>query len=242
MDAALRQKIIQWKEQYGSLYAITVEDVEIIYRSMTITEYRRTADEDYSTDVEDWVLSQAVLHPDSIVERLTEPGRTQLYQDIFKNSMFGDQDQIEIKTLEFRRKYADDLWRAVCLMIIKAMPAYKLAELEAMTDEQLLQLYICSEVMTGTEILAPTKLQDARKQGKIPTPPVPRQVNTPPDMQPNLAMDNPGVDPLQQASMDASVNQLTNTMRTADKTQRAKSFDWQRDNQEIKRLNRDLNR
>lgn len=203
----LAQQIEIWKSRYGSIFKVDIGNLSIIYRSLTLTEYFYLASEKESNNAQDWAIESAVLHSSGDIAELSEPELTTLYNTIFEASCFGDQDTLNDRVVELRELYYDNLWKGVCIFILRALPSYKMEELEDMTVDKLLDLYIVAEMIHGNQFLAPTNKKDARKAGLIEDRPQP---NTPSIDPQEIA---PGVDELSQQCAISSHEQLIAKMK-----------------------------
>ena len=201
-------KIEIWKAQYGLIFQIHIGAHDFIYRGLTIDEYRYLLTQKESEAAQDWVLERAILHPQDCLHELDDPQIIQLYNTIFQSTYFGDEEEINANVVRLREEYSTNLWKAVCIFILQTMPVYKISELENLTVDKLLDLYIVAELMRGEQMLAPEDKTRARKAGKK-EPPAQRSIL---QDSPNQADEARAGDSLSQMSASKSHSELAATM------------------------------
>ena len=183
-DSNLSQQIEIWKEKYGAIFKIHVGGSDFIYRSLTISEYRYLLTQQESEAAQDWILNQVILHPHDMLQELEDPQILQLYNTIFQSSYFGDEEQIDANVIVLREEYSTNLWKAVCIFILTAMPTYKIDELESLTVDKLLDLYMIAELLRGEQLLAPVDPRQGPKKQQPQQQPLPQHLGESEDMEP----------------------------------------------------------
>jgi hypothetical protein len=63
------EKLYEIKKKYGSVFTVTIKNIDIVFRELTFSEYDKiseyqNSEEHSSADTEDLIINSAVVHPD----------------------------------------------------------------------------------------------------------------------------------------------------------------------------------
>jgi hypothetical protein len=143
-------------EKHGPIFStITPESkVEVYFRLVTKKEYDTfnslSADKGVTEEAEDYLYKTAIVYPP--IEKLDEDiyaGEASLIVgEIIKKSGFFDLPAF-IEAVNYSRAECQKLSEQIITFIAKAMPGYKIAELENLTYQEIARLLAMSEVILG---------------------------------------------------------------------------------------------
>lgn len=140
MQPPTTAQIGAWKASYGEIYEVDLRGKPCYYRSLNFKELKlltSVADSWSVVDMEDFIVSSAVLYPDSEwLENLPAGLYSSLADAIRDVSGLGDAKSA-IATLQTARDSAANVLNLAKIYILATMPAYREEELEELTATQL---------------------------------------------------------------------------------------------------------
>ncbi|WDI05122.1 hypothetical protein PUW25_25275 (plasmid) [Paenibacillus urinalis] len=125
-----QKEIEQWKEQYGEIFACTINEQAFVYRMLGRNEYNFVMSmKDISpSEAEEIFCEIATIYPIGFNFRTTDGYATSLCSYILDNSMLSNQDQAE-QLLNYHREDMTDYNFQVDCVIQEAFPKYTLEEI-----------------------------------------------------------------------------------------------------------------
>lgn len=134
--------------RYGEIFSTVIEGKEIIFRALTLSEYKQialTVGEDLSgVDLEDMAVQFAVVHPQLDIDRMKAGHVAALAEEILKVSGFTD-EQYLVHYLSAARQDSDEVSFMMKAFILATMPAYTEEDLNELTIKQLLDKVALAE-------------------------------------------------------------------------------------------------
>lgn len=160
-------------EQYGPIFIyITPESGQQLYfRLVTKREYdtfNSLCDETgVTSDAEDYLYQVAIVHPSiqDLDDEIFAGEASSIVAEIAKQSGFFDINMF-VGVVDKCRLDCQKLSEQIIIFITKAMPGYKIAELELLNYQQLARLLAMSEVILG-EALDMGNQKPGRPRGNI---------------------------------------------------------------------------
>jgi hypothetical protein len=151
--------LVQATEKHGAIYKITTKEsnIDVYYRLVTKREYdtfNALCDKDGTTfAAEDYLIKTAVVFPtiESLDDSIYAGETNFIAEEIAKNSGFFDFKQF-FNAVTFARQQCQILSEQIIIFIAKAMPVYKIDEIENMNYIDQARLLAMSEVILGTEM------------------------------------------------------------------------------------------
>ncbi len=170
----MSNNLITWKKKYGSVYAITIENYLIYYRTLTAWELQSVLDLKKSNktelDIDAAIVSLGVL---SSTPSFSRPGSvTSLAQEIWSKSSLTE-DSIS-STKEVVREWAKEAVTtnfniALSTLLCKVLPSIDLVNLLSMPTSKLMRIAALVESITDINILdsgsSSSKVQLPVKEG-----------------------------------------------------------------------------
>jgi hypothetical protein len=154
----MKDDLIKWKEQYGSIYLIEIESQEIYYRTLTAWEVQSILDlknnNKAQIDIDNAVVQLAIL---SIMPDFYKPGSiTSLAQAIWNKSSLTD-DALAL-TKDSIRKWATDSISsnfnlALSALLCRILPSLDLVTLLSLSTNKLLKIAAIVETITEIKVL-----------------------------------------------------------------------------------------
>jgi hypothetical protein len=149
-------KLLSWKQQFGSVYSISVSGDVYVYRALTKAEHSFLMDfqERPGFDLEEAMISRCLLVPDYNREAFeAKPAGvvTHIAQCIGKSSGFSETDKVE-KDIEEQRVLANRLDTQIIVLICKAFPHLTLEDIDNFTYDQMIRYLGISESVLGVKL------------------------------------------------------------------------------------------
>ena len=143
-------KLHELKKKHGSVFEVTVKNVDVVFRELTFNEYDKIieyqASEDFSSvDTEDLIIERAVVYPEDFDINRIPPGMvTSLAKKIIDFSGFYTA-RVAKQILEEKRQQANEVRSLMKAFIIATITSYTPEDLDNMTFSQIAELVALSE-------------------------------------------------------------------------------------------------
>lgn len=130
------------KKQYGSVFQTSLKSQQIIFRELTFAEFDQIAQhqmsEDYSSaDVEELIISYAVVYPDNLDINKYPPGLiSSLAEEILEESGFSSAKRAK-HILEKQREKASEVRSLMKAFVLATIYKYSPEDLDQMTFSKL---------------------------------------------------------------------------------------------------------
>ena len=173
----MKDKLLEWKAVYGSVYAYSIEDQTIYYRTLNGWEIQSVLElqknNKTSLDVEVAMCAMAVLHPEPLPS-FTKPGSISTLSGEIWNKSFPTENTLPALTQQSREWAKANLEAnfniALSSILCKVMPSLDFAHLMDLPLSKLVKIAAIVEELFQTPILAkdgefasqvqPNKVQD----------------------------------------------------------------------------------
>lgn len=137
MDKAI---IAELKEKYGDVFHVEISKKDYIFRSLTFSEYDGLVERyggESVAEAEDALVQMAVVWPEEInFDKMRAGVVTSLAEEILEASGFTDYE-VAKTILNLQREKAVQFRNQMKTVVVAAMPAYKLEDLDNLTFSQL---------------------------------------------------------------------------------------------------------
>ena len=181
----MKDDIIKWKEQYGPIYIVYIENFPIYYRTLSAWEIQSILDlkaKKTQVDIDKTVAQLGIL---SAIPDFKRPGSlTGLSQEIWTKSSLTDESLLEVK--DSLRDWAKDAVSsnfniALSSLLCRVLPSLDLLTLLSLPTTKLLRIAAIVERITDIKILdsgdGSAKKQISIKEGYGVDPTQAQQVN-----------------------------------------------------------------
>lgn len=142
--------VFSLKKTYGNIYSVTVKGTDVVFRELTFAEfnqiqYYQDLDGYSSADVEDLILSMAIVYPSDFDLNKIPPGAvSSLAQDILDLSGFFS-PSLAKNVLESKRLEINEVKNLMKAFVLATITSYSVDELDEMTFSQLAEKVALSE-------------------------------------------------------------------------------------------------
>lgn len=165
IDSAI---VSELKSKYGNVYAVTIKNIDVVFRELTFKEYDKILDlkdsEDFSSaDIEDYIIEYSIVYPNDYNILSIPPGNvTSLANEILDISGFSSA-RLAKQTLELKRIEASEVKNLMKAFVLATISTYSPEDLEEMTFSQLAERVALAEkiveIKQGINGIEPTNLK-----------------------------------------------------------------------------------
>jgi hypothetical protein len=142
--------LFKLKSTYGSVYSVTIKNIEVFFRELTFKEYdeiiyHKELEGASSADLEDLIIEKAIVYPENFELNKIPPGAvTSLAKEILDMSGFASVRQAKY-VLEEKRAEVEEVKNLMKAFVLAAMDGYTLDDLENMTYSKLAEKVAIAE-------------------------------------------------------------------------------------------------
>lgn len=165
--------IMEWKTKYGRIFKVRLEDKEIYFRLLNISEIEecRKDSKKFTKQINSLILNN---------ESLSSPGAKHKLSDFIINKSFPNtEDELRERILHHRYSIKDDFLHMVIAKICSVFVSYNPDILKQKSFEQLLEILATAEMVVGKPLLYDKKgksnrssVVQERQENKFSKPPV----------------------------------------------------------------------
>lgn len=142
--------IFSLKEKYGNLYSVTVKGVDLIFRELTFSEYKKInyLDQDKSStyaDVEDYIIENAIVYPENFDINKIPPGNVSILSEEILDISGFHSAKIAKNIMEMKRLESNEVKNLMKAFVLATIQSYSPEDLEDMTFSQLAERVALSE-------------------------------------------------------------------------------------------------
>jgi hypothetical protein len=157
-------------EKHGPIFStITPEsEVEVYFRLVTKKEYDTfnalSSNGGVTEDAEDYLYKTAIVYPpiQELDEAIYAGEASLIVGEIIKKSGFFDLTSF-VDAVNYSRSECQKLSEQIIIFIAKAMPGYKIADIEQLSYQDIARLLAMSEVILGQVLDIGTNKQPSKK-------------------------------------------------------------------------------
>lgn len=133
------QKIKEIKSQYSEVYLTDLDDQEVVFKALSVSEYNKSLDVAYresSADAEEYVIDLAVIFPSDLdLDKFMIGEISALSDEILEQSGFSDYEKC-ISKIDTAREKSGEVVSFMIAMIIASEQGYSMEQLRDMTFAQ----------------------------------------------------------------------------------------------------------
>lgn len=146
--SATSEQIDHWKQQYGKIFAVSVQNTEYIFRQLTFREFDAVYAKKSGADTaaaEELVFATAVIYPEQIdYDKIPAGVITSICDEILDNSGMGSQRRAR-EILSAHREKASEVRVLMKAFVLATMGSYKEEELDDLTFDELAKKVVLAE-------------------------------------------------------------------------------------------------
>jgi len=142
--------IFSLKKKYGNIYAVSIKNVDVVFRELTFSEfdsiqYYQSLEDFSSADIEDFVLAYSVVYPENFDINTIPPGAvSSLAQDILDLSGFVSPSLAKL-IMDEKRLEINEVKNLMKAFVLATITSYSVKELDDMTFSELAEKVALSE-------------------------------------------------------------------------------------------------
>lgn len=185
----MKDKIAEWKNQYGRVFKIRLEGNDVYYRNMVASEMIT----DNGVEGTEELAKNVILYSERPLKLAGSFAK--IADHVLQGSAVESLDDLKLKAIENRDKIQNNLILNLISQICAVYP-YTPDQLMNKTFDQLFDIISMIEVSTGREIIQTT---EGNRGHKVPTPP---------DFREGEKFNKPDENILMEESVDALANEM----------------------------------
>lgn len=170
-------QVEEWKQEYGDVYEVVINEQRYIYRSLNIGECEKIQSfysNDEAVKAEEFVLSRALLYPDiSSLDNQPAGIAKNLSENIIISAgvfLKEDLDKLLTRSKEWVEETFETDFLQWKISIMQSFPGYKLSDLDEMDPYEFFKLVRLCEKVHEVDLVreTPQPKNDPRDQGDQP--------------------------------------------------------------------------